>query len=142
MTDDPVFDGWILENTQTGNLMIKGLFNLEKVSKRPVSQHLKEGVMVGILSSIIQVIVLPSSSNGPLRVGLFTRVYCTGLNCGRVRGRRRERKGGKEGRKKEKEEKQKKKKKCRLLRDQLKAGPKIGQWRTRKWESEGCRLGL
>ena len=123
MIDDPVLmNGY----WKTGNLMIKGLFNLEKVSKRPVSQHLKEGVMVGILSNIIQVIVLPSSSNGPLRVGLFTRVYCTGLNCGRVRGRRRERKGGKEGRKKEKEEKQKKKKKCRLLRDQLKAGPKIG----------------
>ena len=101
--------------------MIKGLFNLEKVSKRPVSQHLKEGVMVGIFSNIVKVTVLPSSSNAPLRVGstnqpshVASRVY-TILWKG-------ERKGGKEGRKEEEQ----KKKECRLLRDQLKAGPKIG----------------
>jgi len=46
----------------------KGWSNLEKVSKRPVPQHLEEGVMVGVLSNIIQVIVLPSSSNALLRV--------------------------------------------------------------------------
>ena len=38
-------------------------FILEVVSKRPVAQHLKEGVMVHILSHIIQVIVLATSSN-------------------------------------------------------------------------------
>ena len=63
---------------------IKGLSNLEKVSERPVSQHLEEGVMVGVLSNIVQVIVLSSSSNALLRVGSTNQpshvtpgVYCT-----------------------------------------------------------------
>ena len=83
--------------------------------------------MVGILSNIVQVTVLLSSSNAPLRVGSANqpshgapRVY-TILWKG-------ERKGRKEGRKNEKEGRgaKKKREKCRLLRDQLKAGPKIG----------------
>lgn len=35
---------------------------LEIVPKGPISKHLKEGVMINILSHIIQVIVLSSSS--------------------------------------------------------------------------------
>ena len=76
--------------------MIKGLFNLEKVSKRPVPQHLEEGMMVGVLSNIVQVTVLPSSSNGLLRVGSMNQpshvTPRVNYKMGRVRGRsRRER---------------------------------------------------
>jgi len=39
------------------------------VPKRPVSQHLKEGVVVHILSDIIQVVVLATSTNALLGVG-------------------------------------------------------------------------
>ena len=42
--------------------------NLEVVSKRPVSKHFKEGVMVSVLANIVQVIVLPMNPNALLRV--------------------------------------------------------------------------
>ena len=91
--------------------MIKGLFNLEKVSKRRVPQHLEEGMMVGVLSNIVQVTVLLSSSNGLLRVGSMNQpshvTSWVNYKMGRVRGRsRRERRrvGKREGRRRMKGE--------------------------------------
>ena len=43
--------------------------HLEVVAKRPVAQHLKEGVVVDILANIIQVVVLSPSANTLLAVG-------------------------------------------------------------------------
>ena len=42
--------------------------DLEEISERPVAQHLKEGVVVGVFSNIVQVIVFPPSSNALLGV--------------------------------------------------------------------------
>ena len=89
--------------------MIKGLFNLEKVSKRPAPQHLKEGMMVGVLSNIVQVTVLPSSLNGLLRVGSTNQPFHVtsrvNYKMGRGRSRRERRRVGKrEGRRRTKGE--------------------------------------
>ena len=67
--------------------------------------------MVGVLSNIVQVIVLPSSSNAPLRVGSTNQPFHVAprvnYKMGRVRGRsRRERwrVGKREGRRRMKGE--------------------------------------
>ena len=41
---------------------------LEEVSKRPVSKHLKERVVIRVLANIIQVVVFPSGPDALLRV--------------------------------------------------------------------------
>jgi hypothetical protein len=41
---------------------------LEIITKRPVAQHFKEGVMVHILSDIIQIIMLATSTNALLSI--------------------------------------------------------------------------
>ena len=41
---------------------------LEKVTEGPISEHLKESVMVGVLPNVVKVIVLTTSSNALLRV--------------------------------------------------------------------------
>ena len=42
--------------------------HLEVISKGPVAQHLKEGVMVGVLANVIQIIVFPTSTDTFLAV--------------------------------------------------------------------------
>ena len=41
---------------------------LEEISKRPIAQHLKIGVVVRVFTHVIQVVVLPSCSYALLRV--------------------------------------------------------------------------
>ena len=82
---------------------------------------------------MVQVIVLPSSSNAPLRVGSTNQPFHVAprvnYKMGRVRGRSRRERWGWEREKEGGEWRERKKQiKCRLLRDQLKAGPEIGNW--------------
>ena len=43
-------------------------FFLEVIAERPVTQHLKEGVMVRVFSNIVQIVVLPACANALLRI--------------------------------------------------------------------------
>ena len=42
---------------------------LEIIAKRPIAQHLKKGVVIGIFTHILQVIVLSTCTNAFLSVG-------------------------------------------------------------------------
>jgi hypothetical protein len=42
--------------------------NLEVVTEAPVSKHLEEGVVVDILSNVVEIVVLPAGSDALLRV--------------------------------------------------------------------------
>ena len=90
---------------------------LKEVTKRPISKHFEERVMVCVFANVIEVIVFPSSSDTLLRVDSTLEFghFTTWLNCaleyglelqevegerggegreGRGRERRREEEGG------------------------------------------------
>ncbi|KAI7360092.1 Alanine--tRNA [Hortaea werneckii] len=46
-------------------------FFLEVISKRPVTQHLEEGVMIGVFADIVEVIVLATSTDTLLKIDLY-----------------------------------------------------------------------
>ena len=56
---------------------------LEEVSKGPVSQHLKEGVVISILANVVQVIMFAPSTDTLLRIdnsSQFSKVTAW-VNC-------------------------------------------------------------
>ena len=48
---------------------VRNGFFLEVVTEGPAAQHLKEGVVIVILSYIVEIVVLPTRTNALLRVG-------------------------------------------------------------------------
>lgn len=55
--------------------MLVSLSNLEIITKWPVTQHFKESVMVGILSNIVQIVMLTTYIANALKLVLLVVKY-------------------------------------------------------------------
>lgn len=63
-------------------------FPLEVVTERPVTQHLEKGVMIAVLSDIVEIVVLSSGSDTLLRVDCSLELAQRGVWVGRAQEQR------------------------------------------------------